>query len=58
MPLSVGVTPLEMAGAYQIFGNGGTFTPTHSYTKVLDSNGEVVLEGPHPTRVISPRPPL
>ena len=42
--LSVGVTPLEIAGAYQIFGNGGTFTPTHSYTKVLDSNGEVVLE--------------
>lgn len=53
--LSVGVTPLEMAGAYQIFGNGGTFTPTHSYTKVLDSNGEVVLEKDlTPTRVISP----
>ncbi len=49
-----GITPLEMAGAYQIFGNGGLFTPTHSYTKVLDSNGDVILEkNVAPTRVIS-----
>lgn len=39
-----GVTPLELAAAYQINGNGGTFTPPTSYYRVLDSEGNVVLE--------------
>ncbi len=49
-----GVTPLEMAGAYQMFGNGGLYTPPHSYTKVIDSEGNTILENKAvPKRVIS-----
>ncbi len=52
--LTYGVTPMEMAGAYQIFANGGTYTEPYSYTRVLDANGEVVLEkNTTPTRVLS-----
>lgn len=52
--LTDGVTPLEMAAAYQIIGNGGTYTPPYAYTKVLDSEGNVVLEKDvTPLRVIS-----
>ncbi len=42
--LTYGVTPLEMAGGYQIFANGGKFTPPYAYTKVVDSNGRVILQ--------------
>ncbi|HWP50688.1 MAG TPA: transglycosylase domain-containing protein [Clostridia bacterium] len=52
--LTNGVTPLEMAGAYQIFGNGGLYTAPHSYTKVIDSEGNIILENKAvPKRVIS-----
>lgn len=52
--LTNGVTLLEMAGAYQMYSNGGTYTPPYTYTKVLDSKGNVVLERDiTPTRVIS-----
>ncbi len=52
--LTKGVTPLEMAGAYQIFGNGGLYTAPHSYTKVIDSEGNTILENKAvPKRVIS-----
>ena len=52
--LTDGVTPLEMAAGYQIFGNGGLYYTPHSYTKVLDSNGKVILENKAvPKRVIS-----
>lgn len=42
--LTGGVTPLEMVGAYQIFVTGGKYVKPYSYTKVLDSNGNLVLE--------------
>lgn len=52
--LTYGVTPMEMAGAYQIFANGGTYTKPHAYTQILDANGNVVLEkNIVPTRVLS-----
>ncbi|MEG1942824.1 MAG: transglycosylase domain-containing protein, partial [Angelakisella sp.] len=52
--LTQGVTPIEMAGAYQMYTNGGTYTPPYTYTKVLDSKGNVVLErNIAPTRVIT-----
>lgn len=52
--LTNGVTPMELIGGYQIFGNGGTFTKPYSYTKVLDSAGNVVLQKDiTPIRVIS-----
>lgn len=42
--LTDGVIPLEWAGAYQIYANGGTFTKPYSYTVITDNNGEVLLE--------------
>lgn len=39
-----GVTLLELSGAYQILANGGTYTKPTSYYRVLDSEGNVVLE--------------
>ncbi|MBQ5329308.1 MAG: transglycosylase domain-containing protein [Oscillospiraceae bacterium] len=49
-----GVTPLELAGAYQMIGNGGLYIEPHSYTKVLDSEGAVILNAnTAPERVIS-----
>lgn len=52
--LTNGVTPLEMAAAYQIFGNGGLYTEPHSYTQVLDSEGNVILENKAiPRRVLT-----
>ena len=37
-----GVTPYEMAGAYMMFGNGGTFTTLHSYTSLQKATGEEI----------------
>ena len=49
-----GVTPLSMAGAYQIFGNGGIYTEPYSYTRVETADGTVILEHtPISNRVIS-----
>jgi len=42
--MTYGVTPLEMAGGYQIYDNGGLFTSPYAYTKVLDSQDRVVME--------------
>lgn len=39
-----GVTPEEMAGGYEIYGNGGTFYKPYTYTQVVDSNGNVILQ--------------
>ena len=52
--MTEGVTPLEMAAGYEMFGNGGLYYEPHSYTKVLDSEGNVILENKVvPKRVIS-----
>jgi len=49
-----GVSPIELAGAYQMIGNGGLYIKPHSYTKVLDSEGAVILTADTaPERVIS-----
>ncbi len=45
-----GVTTLEMAAAYNTFASGGTFTQPYAYTKVLDSDGNVVLSANPTTR--------
>ncbi|MEE3351724.1 MAG: PBP1A family penicillin-binding protein [Saccharofermentanaceae bacterium] len=39
-----GMSPLEMAAAYTTFATGGVYTEPYAYTKVLDSDGNVVLE--------------
>ena len=52
--LSRGITPLEMAGAYASIANDGVYTTPIFYTKVVDSNGNVVLTpNQEKTRVIS-----
>lgn len=40
-----GVTPLDMALAYAVFPNGGVHNTGICYTKVTDSEGNVILEG-------------
>ncbi|MBR6609301.1 MAG: hypothetical protein IKK99_03690, partial [Oscillospiraceae bacterium] len=42
--LSEGISPLEMAAAYAIFGNEGRYIEPYCYTTVEDSDGEVILE--------------
>ena len=39
-----GVTTLEMAAAFATFGNGGYYFKPYSYYKVVDRNGEVILD--------------
>ncbi len=51
---TVGMTPLEMAGAYNTLAAEGTFTQPYAYTKVIDSNNNVILEcNPPKYRVFS-----
>ncbi|BFJ84676.1 PBP1A family penicillin-binding protein [Ruthenibacterium sp. TH_2024_36131] len=38
-----GVTPYELAGAYMMFGNGGTFTTLHCYESVQTGAGREIL---------------
>jgi len=48
--LTYGSNALEMAGAYGAFANGGVFITPTFYTKVTDSNGNVVREAQQETR--------
>jgi len=51
--MSVGIAPLEMAGAYGIFANSGVYNKPVSYTLVTNRNGDVLLENvPANTRVM------
>ena len=42
--LTWGITPLEMAGAYAAIANDGVYIEPTFYTKVVDSNGNAVIE--------------
>ena len=42
--LTWGITPLEMAGAYGAIANDGVYIEPTFYTKVVDSDGNIVLE--------------
>lgn len=39
-----GISPYELAGAYMMLGNGGTFTTLHCYTSVQTGSGRVIAE--------------
>ena len=39
-----GISPLEMAGAYSTIANNGVYRTPLFYTKVIDSNGNVIIE--------------
>jgi penicillin-binding protein 1A len=55
------VTPLQMAGAYAVFANGGFKLSPYLIQKVVDARGKVLLEANHPqagdeaARTLSPR---
>lgn len=52
--LTNGVSPKGMAAAYGVFANKGVYVTPHTYTKVLDSAGKVLLENEtKTTRVMS-----
>ncbi len=52
--LTNGITALEMAAAYAPFANGGTYYEPRTYTKVLDSDGNVLIEKEaRPTKAMS-----
>lgn len=52
--LTNGVSPVEMTAAYAAFANGGMYNKPVTYTKVIDSNGMVILENElKPTRAMS-----
>lgn len=54
--LTKGVIPLDMSAAYGVFGNGGVYVEPILYTKVLDSEGNVILENkPEKHQVLSPQ---
>jgi len=49
-----GVTPVDMAGFYQIFGNLGVYEMPHTVTEIRDSEGAVIYEyEPDPKEIIS-----
>lgn len=42
--MTVGISPLEMTAAYSAFPNGGEYIAPSAYTKVLDGEGNVLIE--------------
>ena len=52
--VTIGISPLEMAAAYACINNEGVYIEPKFYTKVVDAEGNVVLEAqPETRRVIS-----
>lgn len=41
---NIGMSPLQMAAAYATFPNSGIYVEPYSYTKVVDSDNNIVLE--------------
>lgn len=41
---AMGITPIEMAGAYATIANGGTYIKPISFTRVVDQDGKVILD--------------
>lgn len=53
--LSKGMKLDELTASFQIFGNQGLYTEQHTYTKVLNAAGDVILEkDPTVTRALTP----
>lgn len=50
--LTKGISPLEMAGAYASIANDGVYIEPTFYTKVVDSEGNTVLEAKQETRTV------
>ncbi len=41
---AMGITPIEMAGAYAAIANSGTYIKPISFTRVVDKDGKVILD--------------
>ena len=54
--LDVGISPLEMAGAYATIANGGTYIEPTFYTKIVDSKDNVVLQAEQEKRRVFSEP--
>lgn len=50
--LSNGMTTMDMAGAYQAFGNNGSHVPPMSIAKIQDNTGKVYYENKHEGREV------
>lgn len=50
--MTYGTTVLEMTAAYQIFANNGVYNKPRLWDKVLDSNGNVILENKPESEVV------
>lgn len=49
-----GVSPLDMAGYYSVFANGGKYTKPYAVTKITDLSGEVIYTAkPEEKQIIS-----
>lgn len=46
--LEYGTSPIQMAGAYGSFANGGTLYTPHMITKIVDANGAVIVDNTKP----------
>ncbi|MEI7884710.1 MAG: PBP1A family penicillin-binding protein [Clostridia bacterium] len=54
--LTKGVAPINMAGAYGAFANGGVYIEPHIITKILDQNNKIIyLAKQAPVEVMSPQ---
>lgn len=52
--LTYGVSVKELAAAYGVFANGGKYVKPHTYTKVIDNTGKLLLENnPDSEKVLS-----
>jgi penicillin-binding protein 1A len=47
-----GISPLQMAAAYGALANGGVYIAPHTYTKVTDNNGDVLLDNDFDKHVV------
>lgn len=54
--LELGISPLEMAGAYATIANGGEYIEPTFYTKVIDSKGNVVMQAEQEKRRVYTEP--
>lgn len=53
--LETGVTPIDMAGYYQIFANGGIYTQPKAVVKIADKDGKIIYTAENSgEQVISP----
>ena len=51
--LTVGVSPREMTQAYSFLANDGIYTEARTFTKILDKNGEILIDNAPETEIVT-----